>query len=614
MSVIHAPRQPELDVRHLLLLGVGGLCLLIIFLRLWYVQVVKAEDFITQAERARRSSVDKLAPRGLIYDRQNQLVAGVRPQSVITAIPDTVKKKPWVLDKLAGMLGVPVKKLKSKLADGTYRPFLPIPIYADVSIELASKIAESGEDLPGIGVETQPMRYYPNGTDLAHLLGYVWTPSKRDIERMTPKLEEANRTLPPYVGKDGIERQYDLDLMGFPGAESMEVDSKRRPVRVVGRTEPTPGKRLYLSIDLGLQKYANAVLTQWLMDHPKSGAAIVAIEPATGEILALSSAPTFDASKFVGGISTEDYSLLLQDPRKPLINRAIAAEYSPGSTFKIATTIAAMKAGTFDPNRYTVCRGGIQIGKTFLRCTGHHGAISFHRAMQQSCNAYFCDLAMRTRSDNLMGIASQLGIGKRTGIDIPGESSGLLPTDEVRAGDNRFPAELRLGDVAQMGIGQGYLNTTPLQMAQLVALVANRGKSYQPHLVRAFSEAGELVKVEPKIAHEIDLAPEQWDLLDDALRSVINAGTGGNARIAGVDWGGKTGSTEFGRKVGNTHSWFVGIAPMNNPKIVIAVLAEKAGHGGEVAAPIAGAVVKHYLDSLSKREAASNAASAAANR
>lgn len=614
MSVIHAPRQPEMDVRHLLLLGLGGFCLLIIFLRLWYVQVVKADDFITQAERARRSSVDKLAPRGLIFDRQNQLVAGVRPQSVITAVPNTVRKKPWVLDKVAGMLGVPVKKLQAKLADGTYRPFLPTPIYADVSIELASKIAESGDDLPGIGVETQPMRYYPNGTDLAHLLGYVWTPGKRDIERLGPKLEEAKREMPPYIGKDGIERQYELELMGFPGSESMEVDNKRRPVRVVGRTEPTPGKRLYLSIDRDLQKYANAVLAQWLKSHPASGAAVAAIEPSTGEILALASAPTFDASKFVGGISTEDYKLLLDDPRKPLINRPIAAEYSPGSTFKIATTIAAMKAGVFDPNRYTVCRGGIQIGKTFLGCTGHHGAISFHRAFQQSCNAYFCDLAMRTRSDNLMATASALGIGQRTGIDIPGESKGILPTDEVRKGDNRFPTELRLGDVAQMGIGQGYVTTTPLQMANMVALVANRGKSYQPHLVRAFNEAGELKRVEPALAHEIDLAPEQWDVLDDAMRSVINAGTGRNAQIRGVDWGGKTGSTEFGRKTGKTHSWFVGIAPMNNPKIVIAVLAEKAGHGGEVSAPIAGAVVKHYLDSLSKREAASNASAAAANR
>lgn len=564
-----------------------GALLLVIFLRLWFFQVVKSQELVDRAQVSNRTSVSSLAPRGLIYDRNNILVAGLQPRIVITATPGIVHKNPWVLDKVAEMVGAESKKLKSKMDHDGFRKFVPIPIFVGASVDTAARIAEAGDELPGIGVETQPMRYYPDPISMAHVLGYVWTPSARDLER----LKAANIDAEPYVGKVGIEKIYERDLVGKPGGEQLEVDAKRRPVRVVGRDAPTPGQQLILTLDSKLQAMGQELL------KGKKGA-IVALDPRTGEVLCMVSSPTYDASLFLNGIGTADYDKLNTDPDKPLIQRAVYSSYSPGSTFKIVTTIAAMEQGVFNPNETIFCDGGYRIGNRFIACLGHHGSISFNTALEKSCNTYFMTLAHRVGVDALRKASAEVGLGETSGIDASQEQPGLVPT---AAYIQKIKGHWYEGMTLNFGIGQGELATTPLQMANVISLVANNGTSYKPHLVRATRDpsTGTVTEKKLEVYHHVEGTAEFWATLKGALVDVIDHGTGGNARIDGVQWGGKTGSAEkHGQK--KTNSWFVGYAPAENPTITIAVVLEDMGHGGDIAAPIAKQIVQHYLTASAK--------------
>lgn len=585
MSVIHAPRGPEFDTRHVVFPIALALAFLVLLVRLWYLQVVLSAQLTEKALYSQRTSVSQLAPRGLIVDRSEVEVAGLEPRVVITARPGVVLQNAWVLEKLASMLGVETGRLLDKAREGAWRPYLPTPIHVGATIEVATRVAESGQHLPGIEVTTMPMRVYPDTEAFTHVLGYVWTPNGNDVKRLT----EQGLKAASYVGKIGIERIYEKQLMGTPGTEEFEFNAKRRPARSVGRNSPVPGDRLILGIDSELQREAFRLLKGYR-------GAIVAIDPRNGEVLCLASAPTYDSKPFEGGISTKDWKALNEDPDKPLINRAIASSYAPGSTFKIVTTLAAMRAGIFDPNRTFLCKGYYAVGNRKSKCLGHHGAIAFHRAFEKSCNSYFSDLGMRAGKDMLRDTAIECGLGKRAGIDLVGESTGIVPTDEWLA-RWRSPVRWYSGDTVNLSIGQGELSTTPLQMAQLAALVANRGIGYRPHIARAFRapSADEAEQpIVPEISHRLDVSGSNWDQLLRAMTSVIETGTASVARIPGIAWGGKTGSAER-RGQSMTDSWFVGFAPADNPRIAICVSVEGVGHGSDFAAPFARDVVRSYL-------------------
>lgn len=566
-----------------------GVWLVIIFLRLWYLQVVKSEELQTKAETMRTTSVSKLAPRGLVYDRNGVLIAGIKPQIVLTAKPAIIKKNPWVIDKVALMLDTSAEKLNDKVKDNAFRPYIAVPIYVGVPIETATKIAEAGQYLPGVGVEYIPMRSYKDTIHYSHVLGYVWTPSEKDVKR----LDEKGLVPADYVGKDGLERVFESDLMGKPGVERLEVDARRRPQRVVERNNAIPGTKLILSLDSELQKYAYEQL------QGKRGA-VVALDPKTGEVLALVSSPSFDTKLFEGGISKKDWDPLINDPAKPLYNRAVLSHYAPGSTFKLVNAIAAAETGKFDPNRYAICNGYYKVGNKSFKCLGNHGAVSFDHALAVSCNAYFADEGMRIGPDDLKRVALQCGLGQETGIDLPSEDGGIVPTREWL---DAHKLKWYPGDTVNMSVGQGALAATPLQMACVAALVANNGVSYKPHLVRAKIRPGENPKptVEiPRVLAKVDLPLNFWNTLKTGMLHVMESGTGrGIPPIPNVRWGGKTGSAEHA-KASLTHSWFVGIAPIDDPKIVIAVVVEAAGHGSKVAAPIARNVVAKYLEPKTK--------------
>lgn len=584
MSVIHAPEERPLDVRLLIVPAFLVLVLGAYLTRLWFLQVVLAEDLREQADNSGNRKVTKLAPRGKIVDRSGRVLAGVRPNVVIMARPKTALAHPEAVKEVARILAISPETLEKGIKDVVYAGDVPAPVFVGADVQAASIIAESSEELAGFSVETQAMRYYAAGNEMSHILGYVRTPRDVDVKRLKASgIEPAE-----YVGIQGLERKYERELMGKSGAVKVAVDVRGRKTRELGTDEPVPGSTLVLSIDEKLQAYALSLI------GGRRGS-IVMLDPKNGEVLCMVSSPSFDSSTFLKGISKDDYASLMNDPAKPLFFRAASAAYAPGSTFKIVTTIAAWLSGKFSTASTAFCDGALKIGRSRFKCLGHHGAVSFDRAFTKSCNVYFGDLATRIGPDAIRDACERLGFGHQTGLDLPTESAGVVPTIQWWA--KHRERKFSLGDTVNFGVGQGELAVTPLQMASLVALVANEGVSYRPHLLRAVIGPQEGAKPqyrEPRILGQIDASPEKWAVLKNAMLHVVQDGTAKHAQISGIQWGGKTGSAE-NRKDHETHSWFVGIAPITGAKVVICVMVENAGHGGDIAAPIAANVVKYWL-------------------
>ncbi|MCE9557522.1 MAG: hypothetical protein K8R88_01085 [Armatimonadetes bacterium] len=447
------------------------------------------------------------------------------------------------------------------------------------------------------------MRYYNEPVSFSHIIGYVKPPSQTDLDRLKAlKIDAAT-----YVGKQGLEKAFEADLMGTPGQERLEVDSKRRIQRSQGTDAEIPGTKLTLSIDARLQKLAFEALGGY-------NGSVVAIEPSTGEVLCLASKPSFDSSLFLGQLSPEEYKNLADDPEKPLYNRALREAYAPGSTFKTVTALAAYIAGKFDPNWTAYCNGSLKLGKGKpIKCLGHHGAISFNRAYAKSCNVYFMQLGYQQAGLAALRKASEImGIGEKSGIDLGGEYAGTVPSEKfirkldrwnyiarerqknpkLKSEDVKYQGKDQMygGEIAQFAIGQGMVSSTAVQMANVAAFVANRGFAYTPHVVRAKNG----VKVQSVIGHSVKANDAFWTSLIRAMQDVVDSGTAIRSRIAGITMAGKTGSAEVqGQHI--TNSWFIAFAPVDRPRIAIAVMAEKAGHGSDVAAPIGSSIVAAYL-------------------
>lgn len=601
MSVLHAPRRPEVDRRMFWFPAIIIPGFLVLIIRLYILQVAKAAEIRDEAQQSRQTSFTKLAPRGAIYDRNEKLLAGVKVQFVVTMLPSVAKSNPEVVQRLATILQMPLDEVMRRIKVEQWRNF-PAPIKVGVPIEVATLIAET-PDLKGVEIQEKSMRYYEDTKHFSHVMGYVWTPTKEDLDR----LEEDGIDDPAeYVGKSGIERAYEEDLMGVPG----KVMKEKRGKNVLTSQEvAVPGKQVFISIDRSLQEVAQ----QSLAARGFRGA-VVAIDPRSGEVLAMVSNPTFDTSVFDGGISQTNYNFLTDAVnQKPLLNRAIAAKRAPGSTYKIVTALAAYQAGKLVRGTTAYCDGMYHYknGKG-LKCLGVHGAVGFQNAMAFSCNTFFCTMGVRAGKPAMEKAALEMGLGRRTDVELSGELMGDIPTDKWL---EQKKLKFYYGNLAQMAVGQGYVTTTPLQMANMVAMVANNGVQYRPHLVSAMKDpmTGERVKVEPEISHEIKADAWFWDMLKDGLGAVIDYGTASKlAKIDGVSWCGKTGSAEVGVKGRDlTDAWFVGFAPRQNPTIAICVFAEKAGHGGDAAAPIATEVVSHWLRKSSKPEVKVASAAAA---
>lgn len=584
MSFVHSPEETPLDSRQLAV-PIAIILLLIIFIaRLWFLQIAGFEDSKRKVTATGEMKVEQLAPRGQIVDRHGEILAGVRPTIVVSVVYNQVKGSEGTLERLRDLLQISQAELDKGLRQAEFRPDLPYPVAIGVSHQTASIIADEGSRLPGVSVGTQPMRYYKDTISLAHLMGYVWKAGEKDVER----LESRGLRPAQYVGREGLELYYESLLMGEPGWDKVRVDVRGRPLNSLGRDRAVPGNKLILSLDYDMQ-----VLAQQLLQGYRG--ALVALDPSNGEILSIVSSPTYDIGKFIGGISNQDYQELLDHPGKPQFNRAISGQYPPASTFKIVVSYAAYRAGQMDFNRTVHCPGYFQVGNRRVNCLGPRGNVAFEEAIAKSSNTYFADLTMRIGPQALRDGSKELLFGGRIGVDIPGEVSGLIPDEEeIRKRHNRNWFH---GDTVNMALGQGDTLVTPMQMAVLASVVANGGYAYKPHILRAYVPPGnEEVPVETKPEQIINLQQhaEFWSRMRSAMARIFVDGTARRSRIEGLKWAGKTGSAEVFRQV-DTHSWFVGFAPYDQPQIAIAVVIEQSGHGGDVAAPIASQYVKRLL-------------------
>ncbi len=579
-----------------MLIAFVAVMFLALLLRLWYLQIIKGGYYRGLSESNRIRVIDIRPPRGVLYDRNGIPLAENTPSHVITFTPEDARNSPDVKTRLAEILGLSPEEFEKRLAEDNRLPsYQPRRVKENASFAEVSEVEANKDALPGVMVQHELRRYYPYGELAAHLLGYVG--------KVTPaQSEEAEYVdLPPdfLIGQFGIEKALDPVIRGKPGKKGVEVDAMGRPLRTLYTVEPVPGDDVVLTIDYYAQKAAEDALG----DRP---GAVVAIEPSTGEVLAMVSKPGFDPNVFSTGPTLDEWKKLTEDELKPLNNRALQGQFPPGSTFKLSMALAGLETGKASPGKTISCSGGWHFGNRTFRCWKRvgHGSVNLHKAIVESCDVYFYKLGDEMGIDNIARYAKYLGLGEKTGIELR-ENPGIMPSTEWKLnarGQPWFP-----GETLSCSIGQGYVNVTPLQLARMAATITNGGVLHQPHTARAIRLAGNAGWM-PLPPVELGRAPVRKSSLQfvmDGMRGVVSEdhGTAHAARSDMAEIGGKTGTAQVislekakGRgKRFEDHAWFVAVAPMDDPKIAVAVLVEHGGHGGSAAAPVAKSVIEAYL-------------------
>ncbi|MGH9786789.1 MAG: penicillin-binding protein 2, partial [Terriglobia bacterium] len=532
-----------------------------------------------------------------ILDREGRVLVDNYPSFSIVAQWGDSQKLEEHLPGIAAGLGMEPDELARRIETARRRaPLRPIVLRENATWQDVAFVETHRIEYPGLDLMTVQRRaYLPDGFG-AHLLGYVGEVSETDLD--LPEfalLEPGDR-----VGKAGIERQYNDLLKGTDGARRVVVNTFGSEVAVLDQTPPSPGRDLRLTLDYDLQ----AVAEQGFQEDT---GALVALNPQTGEVLALVSRPTFDPNLFAGGISSQDWARLMSDPKLPLVNRAIQAQLAPGSIFKILMATAALQTGTATEETSYYCPGGADFYGRYFRCwqSRGHGRVNLHQAIVHSCDVFFYNLGKNLGVEHIADYSSQLGLGHRTGIDLPNEQSGTVPSPEWK--ERVFREKWYPGETISLAIGQGALTATPLQMAYSIGGIAAGGHFVRPHLIAVEELAARGRKVPAGSEMQVALTEETVAAVTDALYGVVNeGGTGGRARIVGLDVGGKTGTAQVAslqtarsaKEAGNPladNAWFVGLAPRRNPEIVVAVLYQGGEHG-YLAAPLARDVIKAYFD------------------
>ena len=557
--------------------------------RLWWLQIGQGEQWDEKARSRYLRAIVTKAPRGTILDRNGKVLASNEPSFSIALLPAEFSADGADPAKICRLLGIAPAELESavaKIRANKVPLFEPVRLKVNADIATVTRIWERMSELPGIIVLEEPVRVYPHRTLAAHVLGHVGAVTDEELESR-PDLQ-----LFDWTGKMGIERVYDRYLQGEHGREVMEVDALGAPIRRLRREPARAGQTLVLTLDARLQAVAERAL------QGKRGA-VVALDPKTGEVLALASSPSFDPNWFSTGIKPERWRWLISHPAHPLQNRAIATTHPPGSTFKIVTAVAALMFGKVTPSTRIPCGGGRVVGRRFFRCWRRHATLDLEHAIGQSCDSYFYTLGLAVGPDRLAQVARLMGLGEKTGIDLPGESSGVIPTPAWKR--HRYRERWYGGDTANMAIGQGYVAVTPLQMALVACAVANNGVVMRPHLLKERRNAqGQVIeRITPKVLHRLPAPPSVWQAVKRGMLAAVYGpgGTAGRLRDLPIQVAGKTGSSEH-RKGAKTHAWFIAFAPADRPQIALCVMVEESGHGGEVAVPIA----KEILAAFAQRQ------------
>jgi penicillin-binding protein 2 len=555
-------------------------CFLAVLGQLWYLQVLEGARLRELSERNRIRVRPVAAPRGILFDRNGLPLVDNRPAFTLSVIPRELEDRQTVLARLAVLLKIPYAELAEALERVSADSFMPVRIRRGLTLEEVARVEEWKLELPGVVVEVEPQRAYPGSRFAAHLLGYV-----REVSDQ--QLKQGRYRRGDMVGQSGLERLLDEYLRGRDGGERIEVDALGRPVQLVRRQEPQPGARVVTTLDRRIQGVAERAMGA-------HAGAVVVLDPRNGDLLAMTSSPAFDLDQFTGPLGREAWLQLVRDSRFPLLNRAFQSQYAPGSLFKIVVAAAGLQEGSLRPVERVYCSGEFQLGnKTFKDWKeGGHGWVDLHRALVQSCNIYFYQAGLRVGADAILKYARAFGLGALTGITLGGEKPGLVPLPALmreRSGQFWHP-----GDTVNISIGQGQLLVTPLQVARMMAAVANGGILWKPRLVqRAEGSDGRLLYAEAtEMNGHVKLSPVVWEFLRQSLWSVVNeGGTGAGARLPGVGVAGKTGTAQSVAKghagANRDHAWFAAFAPADDPEVVVVVLVERGGKGGQAAAPIA---------------------------
>jgi len=597
-------------------LGVAGVVVLAAFgllaVRFAYLQVLQHDYYSTKAEDNRISIVPVVPNRGLITDRNGTVLARNDSQYTLEINPQRVTNLETTINELGTVVELlPRDRARFRKLRAEIKGADSLPIKTRLTDEEVARFAANAYRFPGVEIKARLFRQYPLGEMASHILGYIGRISDKDVERLEADGIASNYKGSDYIGKSGIEGSYERELHGVTGSAQVEVDAGGRGVRTLASTPPVSGNNLVLTLDLKLQEVAERAFGKYR-------GALVAIEPATGGVLAFVSKPGYDPNLFVDGIDPQSWEALNNDPDKPLNNRALTGTYPPGSTIKPFMALMALELGKRTPE-YTISDPGFfalpgQAHRYRDWKVGGHGAVNLHRSIVISCDVYYYGVGADTDIDQLHGFLSQLGFGQPTGIDIDGEKGGLLPSREWKRKRFKRPEEQRWyqGDSVSVGIGQGYNLVTPLQLAAATAVLANGGTVYRPHLVHHIVDArtGETRAVEPKPIREVKLNPKWVQAVKAAMVDVTRPG--GTAAQAGAGapytFAGKTGTAQVialkenekydEKKVSERfrdHALFIAFAPAEAPKIALGILVENGGHGSSTAAPIARQVLDYYL-------------------
>jgi penicillin-binding protein 2 len=572
--------------------------------RLAWLQIYQYDYYFARAETNRMRELPIIAPRGEIFDRNGELLVSNRPGFVVSLLDLSKRDQPEVIRYLSELLEMEEVEIREKIWQQRFRSFAPIRLtMKPVSAGVVAQIEERRMDLPGVVVETQPIRYYVNDNLASHVLGYVGLITQPLLKQMTEQGHYYR--IDDIIGIYGIESTWEQELRGQDGVLRVETNRFGRRTRVLSKEDPVPGNNLVLTLDARLQEIAAAKLSEVIEEAREKGndqvgkGAVVALDPNNGEILAMVSLPDFNPNTFY-----EDFPQLRTDPSKPLVNRTIQGGYPVGSTFKMVGVVAGLQEKIITDRTIFTCTGrkyflGESVSRGCYNGTVH-GSLNVVQALAKSCNIFFFELGLRTGIDHLAKYAADLGFGKVTGLtDLSGEIAGIMDSRESRKelGLPWYP-----GDVLTVSIGQGNTMISPLQLANYGSMLANEGTHYRPHLVRQVENyQGEILWVsEPEALRQLEYDEKTWDTVHRGMEAVtLPGGTGSSLRNLPVLVAGKTGSAQAGGSgtLKKAHSLFVGYAPAEAPEIVLAIIVEHGGLGGDAAVPVANRIFQEYYTS-----------------